>query len=63
MNPINVVEVKSDNFEGLMTYEAYLYFRLTLSTGDFHTHKHEIVSIPEDRLAEVIQLEDVIEIL
>lgn len=41
MYPINLVEVED---MGLYTFEAYCELRLQMSTGDFHSHKHSIVS-------------------
>ena len=51
-----VIRVISDNIEGYMTFEAYKELRLQMSTGDFHTHTHEVVEVPED--TEVIELSD-----
>ncbi len=59
MNSITVVHVKSDNFEGLMTFEAYSEYRLQMSTGDFHAHSHMIVSALPD--AEIYTLEQMLE--
>lgn len=57
MNARTVVRVNSDNFENeLFTFEAYTELRLQMSTGDFHTHTHEIVEVPAD--ATVIELSD-----
>lgn len=41
INTIVLVEVKD---QGLYTFEAYKELRLQMSTGDFHSHKHEIVN-------------------
>lgn len=39
---VTLVEVAG---EGLYTFEAYKELRLQMSTGDFHTHKHSIVTV------------------
>lgn len=39
---INLVEVIGI---GLYTFEAYQELRLQMSTGDFHTHKHSIITV------------------
>ncbi len=45
MKPILCVRVTSDNFcEQLFTIDAYAEMRLQMSTGDFHTHTHELVN-------------------
>ena len=41
LHTINLVEVVG---EGLYTFEAYNEFRLQMSTGDYHTHRHCIVT-------------------
>ena len=38
---VNLVEVVG---QGLYTFEAYNELRLQMSTGDFHTHKINIVT-------------------
>jgi hypothetical protein len=50
---INLVEVEG---QGLYTFEAYCELRLQMSTGDFHTHKHTIVTV--DASLEYIDLDD-----
>lgn len=41
MSTMTLVLVRSDNFEdAVFTKEAYKELTLTMSTGDFHTHKH-----------------------
>lgn len=59
MKPRTLILVNSDNFENqLMTFEAYAELRLQMSTGDFHTHTHEVVeSLSED----VLELADLID--
>lgn len=55
-----VIKLNSDNFENTyLTFDAYKEIRLSMSTGDFHTHKHEIVEVDED--TEVLELNDVID--
>ncbi len=41
MNTINLVEVTG---LGLYPFDAYCELRLQMSTGDFHTHKHTIIT-------------------
>lgn len=56
-----VIRVKSDNFNGYMTQDAYNEFRCMLSTGDFHTHEHTIWpvdSLTDSQLEEVVSLEE-----
>lgn len=54
-----VIKVESDNVDGYMTFEAYAELRLQMSTGDFHTHKHEVVKVPiETEVLELIELDD-----
>lgn len=38
---INLVHVEG---MGLYTFDAYCELRLQMSTGDFHTHKHAIIT-------------------
>lgn len=40
-----VIKLKSDNFNCLVTKEAYKEIRLQMSTGDFHTHKAREVTV------------------
>jgi hypothetical protein len=59
-----VMRVRSDNFSGYMTQEAYAEFRLQLSTGDYHTHEHVLWptdSLTDSQLGEVVTLEEVSE--
>jgi hypothetical protein len=57
MKANTVIKVYSDNYDGqLMTFDAYKELRLQMSTGDFHTHKTEIVET--DDTDAVISLED-----
>lgn len=42
MNTVNLVHVEG---MGLYTFDAYCELRLQMSTGDFHTHKHEIQTV------------------
>lgn len=48
------------NNEGVYTHEAYTELRLTMSTGDFHTHKTEEIEInPDtDEYIDFIEIED-----
>lgn len=56
--PILCVCVNSDNFcNQLFTIDAYAELRLQMSTGDFHTHTHELVNRPD--LTDVITLEQI----
>ena len=43
---ITVVQLKCDNFDGLVSIEAYEEIRLQMSTGDYHTHKAKKVRVP-----------------
>lgn len=54
-----VIRVKSDNFNGCMTEEAYDEFRCLLSSEDFHTHSHERVrfdSLTASEVKDLLQL-------
>lgn len=42
---MKVIRLKSDNFEGLVTKEAYKYITLTMSSGDFGSHTKKIVEV------------------
>lgn len=53
MKTINLVEVVG---MGLYTFEAYCELRLQMSTGDFHSHKHEIVTC--DATLEYMDVDD-----
>jgi hypothetical protein len=45
---IKVIKLTSDNFEGqLCTPKAYKLLQSEMSTGDFHTHKHEVVFVED----------------
>jgi hypothetical protein len=58
--PHLLVRVTSDNFnEQLFTIDAYAELRLQMSTGDFHTHTHELVNRAD--LKGVITLEQMLE--
>lgn len=56
MKTFKVIQIKSDNFDGLVTREAYEEIRLQMSTGDFHTHKHSTVTV--DSLENVVTVND-----
>jgi hypothetical protein len=60
---ITVMFVRSDNYNGMMTFEAYAEFRLQMSTGDFHTHTHEVITAWVDELlaGNVLTLEQLLE--
>lgn len=58
--PHLLVRVTSDNFcEQLFTIDAYAELRLQMSTGDFHTHTHELVNRAD--LTDVITLQQMLE--
>lgn len=42
INTINLVRVEH---QGLYTFDAYCELRLQMSTGEFHTHTHSIVTV------------------
>lgn len=44
---ITVIQLKSDNFNGLVSLQAYEEIRLQMSTGDFHTHKATKVQVSQ----------------
>ena len=44
---MKVYKVKSDNFEGLITKDAYKELTLQMSTGDFHAHTKRIVEVED----------------
>jgi len=59
MRARTVIKVKSDNFNNeLLTFDAYKELRLQLSTGDFHTHRHEIIEVDFD--TPVISLDELL---
>jgi hypothetical protein len=51
-----VIKLKSDNFDCLVTPEAYNEIRLQMSTGDFGTHTHEYIRVESSK--RVYTLED-----
>ena len=45
---IQVYKLYSDNFDGqLVTKDAYNLIRLSMSTGDFHTHRAKIIEVSD----------------
>lgn len=58
MNTDLVVKIKSDNFNCFLTVEAYKEIRLQMSTGDFHTHEYELVTVDLDDVY-VINLDEI----
>lgn len=54
---MTVLKLNSDNFENqLMTAGVYEIIRLTMSTGDFHTHTVEKVQV--DDFKDVLTIEE-----
>jgi hypothetical protein len=59
MSTRTVVILTSDNFKATcVSFEAYREIRLSMSTGDFHTHEYEVVEVPENQ--EVIEVDDLL---
>ena len=55
-----VVRLWSDNYEGdLVTWPAYCELRLQMSTGDYCTHRIEVVTVlPETLVYDLIDVTD-----
>lgn len=59
---MTLIKVKSDNFEGLLTPQAYEALVLCMSTGDYCTHKSSPIIMPEtdDRAIQAIEHSEIL---
>jgi len=60
MKPGAIVVKVTENNEGLYTLEAYEELTLQMSTGDYHTHKYELVQLKDTDTDKVITLQDLV---
>lgn len=54
----NAIRLKSDNFDGLVTVDAYNEITLQMSTGDYHTHTAKKVKVSTLERKDIYTLDD-----
>ena len=49
-----VYRIKSDNFDGWCSFQGYQYLIMTMSTGDYHTHKARKFEVDSNTLDKIM---------